>query len=496
MSSDENDISRTVPRRGLARETPRIGAVIVVGSGDVLDGLSAPRTFAMEQLALDIGRRPHPTPVPAQATAPSLAIPDPTVSSVHARIQRASSGADLFIIQDLGSTNGTYVDGKRTQGPVPLRDGAVLFLGSQVLVFRIVTAAEYEAMQQEAAAPFTRLPTCSPSLAVTCAKLGRLARSDSEILLVGETGVGKDVFANAIHAHSGRGGRFVAINCAAIPRELAESELFGYEKGAHSTAQGRKVGLVELANGGTLFLDEIGDMPPELQSKLLRFLQDRRFTPLGSTRVVEADVRIVAATSRVDLQKGAHVQEAVLGRLGAQPIVLPPLRDRIEDIGRLVAHFLGDLRDGRAFEPEAFHALCLHAWPLNVRELSKVIEEAEALSRGAPTIGLEHLPDAVTATLQLDGYDDLETTDVDLKPPPDVADSEANAGMTRAAAPPVRPRRPAPTREELTSLLAETKGSVAEVARRLNRQYAVIWRCVQRYGIDASSFRGGSGGNP
>jgi len=495
MSSDENDISRTVPRRGLARETPRIGAVIVVGSGDALDGLRAPRTFAMEQLALDIGRRPHPTPVPAQGATPSLAIPDSTVSSVHARIQRASSGADLFIIQDLGSTNGTYVDGKRAQGPVPLRDGAVLFLGSQVLVFRIVTAAEYEAMQQEAAAPFTRLPTCSPSLAVTCAKLGRLARSDSEILLVGETGVGKDVFANAIHAHSGRGGRFVAINCAAIPRELAESELFGYEKGAHSTAQGRKVGLVELANGGTLFLDEIGDMPPELQSKLLRFLQDRRFTPLGSTRVVEADVRIVAATSRVDLQKGAHVQEAVLGRLGAQPIVLPPLRDRIEDIGRLVAHFLGDLRDGRAFEPEAFHALCLHAWPLNVRELSKVIEEAEALSRGAATVGLEHLPDAVTATLQLDGYDDLETTDVDLKPPPDVADSEAEAGMTRTAAPPVRPRRPAPTREELTSLLAETKGSVAEVARRLNRQYAVIWRCVQRYGIDASSFRGGSGGD-
>jgi len=495
MSSDENDISRTVPRRGLARETPRIGAVIVVGSGDALDGLRAPRTFAMEQLALDIGRRPHPTPVPAQGATPSLAIPDSTVSSVHARIQRASSGADLFIIQDLGSTNGTYVDGKRAQGPVPLRDGAVLFLGSQVLVFRIVTAAEYEAMQQEAAAPFTRLPTCSPSLAVTCAKLGRLARSDSEILLVGETGVGKDVFANAIHAHSGRGGRFVAINCAAIPRELAESELFGYEKGAHSTAQGRKVGLVELANGGTLFLDEIGDMPPELQSKLLRFLQDRRFTPLGSTRVVEADVRIVAATSRVDLQKGAHVQEAVLGRLGAQPIVLPPLRDRIEDIGRLVAHFLGDLRDGRAFEPEAFHALCLHAWPLNVRELSKVIEEAEALSRGAATVGLEHLPDAVTATLQLDGYDDLETTDVVAVELQHVADSEAEAGMTRTAAPPVRPRRPAPTREELTSLLAETKGSVAEVARRLNRQYAVIWRCVQRYGIDASSFRGG-GGDP
>jgi len=497
-SSDENDISRTVPRRGLAREVPRIGALIVVGSGDALDGLGRPRIVPMDQLTLEIGRRAHPTPTPAPTLTPTpnetrpatLTIPDSTVSGVHARVQRASSGADLFIIQDLGSTNGTFVDGKRATGPAPLRDGAVIFLGSQVVVFRVVTQAELAAMQQDAAAPFGPLPTCSPTLAVTCAKLGRLARSDSEILLVGETGVGKDVFANAIHKHSGRKGRFIAINCAAIPRELAESELFGYEKGAHSTAQGRKVGLVELANGGTLFLDEIGDMPSELQAKLLRFLQDRRFTPLGSTRVVEADVRIVAATSRIDLQDGAHVQEAVLGRLGAQPILLPPLRERMEDIGRLVGHFLREVTDGRAFEPEAFHALCLHAWPLNVRELSKVIEEAEALSHGAPMIGLEHLPDAVTATLQLDGEEEFDTTDVDLAPPPEALE---DANMTRAAAPAVRARRPAPTREELTALLQETSGSVAEVARRLNRQYAVIWRIIQRYGIDASSFRDGAG---
>jgi transcriptional regulator with GAF, ATPase, and Fis domain len=490
-SDDENEVSRTVPRRGLARETPRIGLVIVVGSGTTPDGLRTPRIVPMEQLTLLIGRRPHPSPTPNDGIPTSLTIPDPTVSSLHARIQRASSGADLFIVQDLESTNGTYVDGKRSQGPAPLRDGAVLFLGSQVLVFRIVTAAELEALQEDAATPFAPLATCSPDLAVTCAKLRRLARTPSELLLVGETGVGKDVFANAIHAHSGRTGKLVAINCAAIPRELVESELFGYEKGAHSTAQGRKVGLVELADKGTLFLDEIGDMPSELQSKLLRFLQDRRFTPLGSTRVVEADVRIVAATSRIGLEKGPKVQEAVLGRLGAQPIVLPPLRDRIEDIGRLVAHFLRNLRDGRAFEPEAFHALCLHGWPLNVRELSKVIDEAEALSRGAATIGLEHLPDAVTATLQLDVEDDFETTDVDPAPPPvDGAGDDAN--LTRAAAATTRTRRPAPTREELTSLLSQSNGSVAEVARRLNRQYAVIWRCVQRYGIDTSRFRAGS----
>jgi transcriptional regulator with PAS, ATPase and Fis domain len=491
-SSDENEISKTVPRRGLPREMPRIGAVIVIGAGDALDTLRKPRIVPMDRLTLDIGRRPNPTPLPtATPTGAVLAIPDPTVSSVHARIQRASSGADLFILQDLGSTNGTYVDGKRTSGPIPLHDGAVLFLGSQVVVFRVVTAAELEALQEDAATPFGPLPTCSPSLAVTSAKLRRLARTHAEILIVGETGVGKEVFANAIHAHSGRPGKLVAINCAAIPRELVESELFGYEKGAHSTAQGRKVGLVEVADRGTLFLDEIGDMPSELQSKLLRFLQDRRFTPLGSTRVVEADVRIVAATSRSGLEKGPQVQEAVLGRLGAQPILLPPLRDRIEDVGRLVVHFLRDLGDGRAFEPEAFHALCLHAWPLNVRELSKVIAEAEALSRGATTIGLEHLPDAVTATLQVDVEDDLENTDVDLQPPEEEP-AESDPGMTRAAVSPARRRRPAPTADELTSLLAQSKGSVAEVARRLNRQYAVIWRCIQRYGIDANKFRDGS----
>ena len=249
----------------------------------------------------------------------------------------------------------------------------MLFLGSQVLVFRLYTAAELAAVSEDAAAPLTPVATLSPALALTISKLRRLARSDSEILLLGETGVGKEVFAGAVHALSGRTGKLVAVNCAAIPRELVESELYGYEKGAHSTAQARKTGLVEAADGGTLFLDEIGEMPIELQSKLLRFLQDRRFSPLGSTRVVEADVRIIAATSRVALDTGKHLQEAMLGRLGAQPIVLPPLRERIEDLGALCAYFLREMTDGRTFEPDAFKALMLHDWPLNVRELLKVV---------------------------------------------------------------------------------------------------------------------------
>ncbi len=454
---------------------------MVVGSGASLKSLRTPRLFTMTDLSVEIGRRPAPS-----GAHNHLVISDATVSSLHARIQRASSGADLFIVQDLGSTNGTYVDGRLIMGPAPLRDGAVLFLGSQVVVFRMYTSAELEALSEDEAHPLAPVPTLSPSLATTAAKLRRLATSGSEILLVGETGVGKDVYANAVHKLSGRTGKLVAINCAAIPRELVESELFGYEKGAHSQAQGRKVGLVEAANGGTLFLDEIGDMPIELQSKLLRFLQDRRFMPLGSTRVIEADVRIIAASSRVTLEKSANLQDAVLGRLGAQPIQLPPLRDRVEDIGRLVAHFVGDLPDGRTFEPEAFHAMLLHGWPLNVRELTKVVSEAEALSRGAQSIGLEHLPDAITANLQVDVDESIDTMD-DTSVDPDPPSPDGFAGQSTR----MRIRRPAPTPEELTRLLAECNGSVAQVARKLERQYAVVWRVIQRYGIDASAYRGG-----
>jgi transcriptional regulator with PAS, ATPase and Fis domain len=492
MPTQDNPVSQTIPHRsGGSREAVRQGALAVIGDGGSIESLRAARLVTIPGLTLDIGRRPGPGEEGA-----TLTLSDGTVSSLHARIQRAGDGSDLFVIQDLGSTNGTYVEGRRVAGPTPLSNGAVVFLGSHVLVFRLLSAAELAAVEEDAAAPLTPVPTLSPTLALTSAKLRRLARSDAEILLVGETGVGKEVFATAVHNLSGRAGKLVAINCAAIPRELVESELFGYEKGAHSTAQARKIGLVEEANGGTLFLDEIGEMPIELQSKLLRFLQDRRFSPLGSTRIIEADVRVVAATSRVALEKGAHVQEALIGRLGAQPILLPPLRDRIEDVGRLCAHFLRDVTDGRTFEPEAFKALMLHDWPLNVRELLKVITEAEVLSRSTPAIGFEHLPSAIVSKLQLDIGDEFEDTNVDPKPRhlEDTDRGEGHAAQSMASPPTTRLRRPAPTREELVRELTECKGSVAQVARRLSRQYAVVWRCIQRYGIDAGSFRGG--GNP
>jgi transcriptional regulator with GAF, ATPase, and Fis domain len=487
MSTDKHEITQTIlPRGGPNRDGVRQGALIVLGDGASVDSLRTPRLVPMAELTLEIGRRAPATPGPA-----TLTLADSTVSGLHARIQRAGDRSDLFVIHDLGSTNGTFVNGRRIHGPTPLEDGCVLFLGSQVLVFRLYTGAELAAVGEDAAAPLTPVATLSPALAVTISKLRRLARSESEILLLGETGVGKEVFAGAIHALSGRPGKLVAVNCAAIPRELVESELFGYEKGAHSTAQARKTGLVEAADRGTLFLDEIGEMPIELQSKLLRFLQDRRFSPLGSTRVVEADVRIIAATSRVALDTGKHLQEAMLGRLGAQPIVLPPLRDRIEDLGGLCAYFLREMTDGRTFEPDAFKALMLHDWPLNVRELLKVVTEAEVLSRDTPTIGFEHLPSAVAARIRYEGQDEREDTMVDPEPRAP-GESTPSTGVVReplAVAPTTRVRRPAPTREELVSALAQSNGSVAKVARLLDRQYAVVWRIIQRYGIDAGEYR-------
>jgi DNA-binding NtrC family response regulator len=501
--SDEKSISQTVRRQAAGtREASRLPLVQLIGSGASLESLRKPRAVTFGD-SLQIGRRA----AAANDAASTLTIADATVSGAHARISRVPGGDGEFVIEDLGSTNGTMVGGKRIEGATRLPPGSLVFLGSQVLLFRTITPVEMVALREDEARPLAPVPTMSPLLALTATKLRLLARSSAEILLVGETGAGKEVFASAVHAASGRTGKLVAINCAAIPKELVESELFGYEKGAHSTAQQRKGGLVEAANGGTLFLDEIGDMPIELQSKLLRFLQDKRFSPLGSTRVVEADVRVVAATSRTALVRGGHVQEALLGRLGAQPIVLPPLRDRIEDVGRLAAHFLGLAGDERGFEPEAFHALLLHSWPLNVRELAKVVTEASVLSQGAPAIGLEHLPDAVTALLQVETeeLEELgkrpevdEDTHIDFAPAA-TADAESSRVREFATSSKTaqlvekRTRRPAPTPEELTTLLARFSGSVAQVARHLNRQYAVVWRCIQRYGIDANAYRPGAG---
>jgi nitrogen regulation protein NR(I) len=224
----------------------------------------------------------------------------------------------------------------------------------------------------------------SPGIADLYAILERVADTPTTVLITGESGTGKELVARALHVHSSRRERpFIKVNCAAIPKELIESELFGYERGAFTGAVSSKPGRFELANGGTLFLDEIGEIPIEMQVKLLRALQESEFERVGGIKTIRVDVRLVAATNR-DLKKliaSGSFREDLFYRLNVVPIRLPALRERTGDIPLLVEHFLAKFNDRlkkrvEGVEPDAMEALIQYPWPGNIRELENVVERA------------------------------------------------------------------------------------------------------------------------
>jgi two-component system NtrC family response regulator len=448
-------LTNTAVDRSRRRDDARVmPALLVVGSAALGAPRPAERVIAFDQ-SLAVGRRPREIP---EADA-YWVIRDDLVSRHHCRIARAGDG---WQIVDLGSRNGTAVDGSLLkETPTRLKDGSVICLGGYVAVFRLVTDQQLAAIRADMAVPLAPVATASPILALLTQKLAKLARSPGELLLTGETGVGKEVYARAVHEASGRGGRFVTINCAAIPRELIESELFGFARGAHSEAKSDKRGLFEEADGGTLFLDEIGDMPQELQAKLLRFLQDREITPLGSTRPRRIDVRVLSATSRSvapTSPASAGLRPDLSARLGAEPIRIPPLRQRIEDLGALSQYLLRSR--WKPFETMAFQALCLHTWPGNVRELAKVLEAAAVLAEEEDMIAIEHLPSAIAQTPERLRYT-----------------PHSHSG------------RPPPTQAELEALLRRLSGNIARVARELDRKPPLIYRWCRRYKLDPETFR-------
>jgi transcriptional regulator with GAF, ATPase, and Fis domain len=235
---------------------------------------------------------------------------------------------------------------------------------------------------------FERIIGESRALEAVLEQVERVAPTDSTVLIQGETGTGKELIAHAVHNISSRCGRpFVRVNCAAIPLDLLESELFGHEKGAFTGAIAQKIGRFELADKGTLFLDEVGDIPPSLQPKLLRVLQEQEFERLGSTRTNKVDIRLVAATHRnlTEMVNRGEFRSDLYYRLNVFPVLLPPLRERREDVPALVNHFVDiyGRRIGREIEhipAGTMTALMSYEWPGNIRELQNLIERAVILS--------------------------------------------------------------------------------------------------------------------
>jgi len=304
--------------------------------------------------------------------------------------------------------------------------------------------------------------------------IGRAAASDATVLITGETGSGKEIVARALHKHSARASHpFVAINCAAIPHELLESELFGHVRGAFTGATASRTGIFQQADGGMLLLDEIGDMNGNLQAKLLRVLAEGLIVPLGAERPLAVNVRLLAATHRDLAQQVAEgkFREDLFYRLNVINIHVSPLRERREDIIALAEYFLALASDPpKNLSAEARHSLEMHAWPGNVRELRNVIERATILARGAS----------------------IKAEDLGL------ADSAANAAATRvlsaaaplalsAASPPLHDLPTALAQLEegmIRAALAETGGNRAETARRLGIRRQLLYTKLRQYGIE------------
>lgn len=303
--------------------------------------------------------------------------------------------------------------------------------------------------------------------------LQRVAGSDVDVLILGETGTGKELIARSVHELSRRADSpFVPIDCGAIPENLLESELFGYERGAFTGADRQRQGLLEAASGGTFFLDEIGDLPLVLQAKLLRVLQERKLRRVGGNAEVDINVRIVAATAR-DLDRMVQAQqfrEDLFYRINVVRIDLPPLRERGDDLGLLAESFSERFsreigRSVPAFSPEAWSLLRRHRWPGNVRELQNVIRRAITLS-DRDIIAADDLPVALLAAVNA-GDGDKSGGFFDLR----------NEFMARFE------------REYLSSLLTRHRGQVQAAANEANLPRGTMYRLLKRHHIDPNNFR-------
>ncbi len=412
--------------------------------------------------------------------AQDLKIPEAAVSRLHARIERKPDGV---WVTDAGSTNGTIVNGERVAS-ARLAEHDVVRFGDSVFRFTPHGANDYAAYAIDGSVAEERRrhhPKVRTALVgghqidALLARVEKVARTALTCVVTGESGTGKELLARTIHDTSERRGAYQVINCAALPENLLESELFGYRRGAFTGATHDKLGLVQAAHGGTLFLDEIGDMPLGAQAKLLRVLQEREVLPIGATTPERVDVRVVCATHRdleAEVEKG-RFRGDLLARLREFHVRLPPLRERREDLVRLTRAFLRRAGHADARVSTSFMlALAHYGWPYNVRELESAVRLAVALADGG-ALSAEHLPPNVCDAVR----------DVGRAP------SGAKPGASPATAREPSAAPATPSEQELRAACARHQGNVTAIAREFGKERMQIHRWLKRYALDIESFR-------
>jgi transcriptional regulator with PAS, ATPase and Fis domain len=333
-------------------------------------------------------------------------------------------------------------------------------------------------------AGFTGIIGSTPEMLQVLRLMQSAAASPIAVLIDGETGTGKELVARGIHGTSGRAeGPFIAVNCAALPEALLESELFGHRKGAFTGAAADRGGLFEAADGGTIFLDEIGEMPAAMQARLLRVVQEGEVTPVGDTRPRTVDVRIISATNRdltAEMDRGAFRRDLYY-RLAAFPIHLPPLHERGDDVVLLVDRFLGVAAERHrkriaGIEPVALAALARFAWPGNVRELQNEIDRAVAIARDGATIGMSHLSAKLTAVPRAAKAAEMVGEAHPTGNPQSAIRYPQSSGSLREV-------RAAFEAQYITDMLRRLGGNITRAAKELGLSRPVLHQKIKQYGI-------------